>query len=79
MKYIITEEQLSTILGDYKPSDFLYYKNLAKPFGTKKKFMSAYPKEYYLAKKAGVLDSLKDWDKRGIENLIKYKGYDDEL
>ena len=79
MKYIITEEQLSTIFGDYNPSDFLYYKNLAKPFRTKKKFMSAYPKEYYLAKKGGVLDQLKDWDKRGIENLIKYKGYDDEL
>ena len=41
--------------------------------------MSAYPKEYYLVKKGEVLDQLKDWDKRGIENLMKYKGYDDEL
>ena len=62
MKYIISEEQLDTVFGMYSPNDFLYYKNLAEPFRFKRQFMKKYPKEYYLAKKAGILDDLKDWD-----------------
>lgn len=79
MKYIISEEQLSTIFGEYNPKDFLYYKNLAEPFSTKKKFMSAYPKEYYLAKKAGILDDLKDWSQKGNRNLMYYNGRDEKF
>lgn len=62
MKYIISEQQLDTVFGMYSPNDFLYYKNLAEPFRFKRQFMKKYPKEYYLAKKAGILDDLKDWD-----------------
>ena len=79
MKYIISEEQLSTIFGEYNPKDFLYYKNLAEPFATKKRFMSAYPKEYYLVKKAGILDDLKDWSQKGGGNLMYYKGRDEKF
>ena len=79
MKYIISEEQLSTIFGEYNPKDFLYYRNLAEPFATKKRFMSAYPKEYYLAKKAGILDDLKDWSQKGSRNLMYYKGRDEKF
>lgn len=73
-KYILTESQLDTILGKFKPHDFEYYKNLAEPFRYKSQFMKKYPKEYYLASKAGIIDDLKDWDTiNNIKNLRKGK------
>ena len=72
--YVITEDQLDTILGKYKPHDFEYYKRLAEPFRYKSQFMKKHPKEYYLAAKAGIVDDLKDWDtKNNIKNLRKGK------
>lgn len=71
MKYIISEQQLDTVFGMYNPNDFLYYKNLAEPFRFKRQFMKKYPKEYYLAKKAGILNDLKDWESVNNLNLIK--------
>ena len=70
MKYIISEQQLDTVFGMYNPKDFLYYKNLAEPFRFKRQFMKKYPKEYYIVKKAGILDDLKDWD---VVNNINVK------
>lgn len=71
MKYIISEQQLDTVFGMYNPKDFLYYKNLAEPFRFKRQFMKKYPKEYYIVKKAGILDDLKDWDVVNNINLNK--------
>lgn len=70
----VNEEKMETPLGTYKPSDFLYLKNLAEPFRYKSQFMKKYPKEYYLAAKAGIVDDLKDWDtKNNIKNLRSKK------
>lgn len=72
-KYIITEGQLDTILGKFKPHDFEYYKILAEPFRFKRQFLKMYPKEYYLAHKAGILDDLKDWGGDNSDNIRKKK------
>lgn len=77
--YIITEKQQETVLGSYSPKDFKYYQNLAQPFEFKYQFMRKYPKEYYLAKKAGILDNLKVWNTlNNIENLKKKRNVDEQ-
>jgi hypothetical protein len=72
--YVISEQQLDTIMGKYNPNDFEYYRNLAKPYEYKRQFLKHHPKEYYLAKKGGVLDDLKVWKvKNNISNLLSKK------
>lgn len=73
-KYIITENQLDTILGKFSMKDFKYYQKLAEPFRFKRQFLKMYPKEYYLAHKAGILDQLKDWEViNNVSNLRRGK------